>query len=246
MSSWSLLERVTSYVLRPPDEPRVKRPALSLVPDEPEPLAAVGPPDAPLRPVAAVVGLAPRAGTSTLARALAGRLAGLEPGGAAILATADPPRGGIAGRAAAGLAAWLGDTGCEAVRATGRLAIVAADEPLAPLVANRDAPLVADVSHGAPSEAAVALADHVVLVTPPDVEPALALAVEGSLRAAGRGVSLVIARAAEEPPPELGHALIVREARLAAQLTLACREPRGALAPAAAELAERCLAEVIE
>lgn len=242
----TFLDRVSAYLLRPPEQLRAHRPQLSLVPDEPEPLAAVGPPDLPLRPVVAVVGLAPRAGTSTLARALGARLAGLDPAGAAILTTADPPRGRIAGRSAACLAAWLGDAGCDGVRAIGRLAIVAGDEPLAPLAAGREAPLVADVSYGAPSEAAAALADHVVLVASPDVEPALAVAVEGSLRAAGRGVSLVIARVAAEPPPELAHALVVSEARLAAQLTLACREPRGALAPVAAELAERCLAEVIE
>jgi hypothetical protein len=174
----------------------------------------------------------------------------------------------------------------------GRLAVVPAGEPLAPIAARREAPLVADIGHGAPSETAVALADHVVLVAPPDLEPALAAAVEESLRAAGRGVSLVVARIAADPPgglargpgveglargpgveelardelarglgiddlarDELAHApgveglaraLAVPESPLAARLTLACREPRGALAPVAAELAERCLAEVIE
>ena len=239
MSAWLLLERVTSYVLRPPETLEAARPHLALV--EPDPQG----PDFP-RPVVAVIGLAARAGTSTLARALAARLAGLDPARAAILATADPPRAGVAGRAATGLAGWLSDAGSDGVRAIGRLAIVAGDEPLAPRAADRDAPVVADVSHGAPSEPAVALADHVVLVASPDVEPALALTVEGSLRAAGRGVSLVIARSVEEPPPELGHGLTVPESRLAAQLTLACREPAGALAPTAVELAERCLAEVIE
>jgi hypothetical protein len=38
---------------------------------------------------------------------------------------------------------------------------------------------------------------------------------------------------------------MIPEARLAAALSRACREPRGPLAPIATELAERCLAEVV-
>jgi hypothetical protein len=87
----------------------------------------------------------------------------------------------------------------------------------------------------------VALADHVVLVGTPEVEPALATAVEAALREAGHAVSLVLARAIAEPPPRLAHALVVPESRLAAQLTLAGRGPRGALAAPIAELAERSL-----
>jgi hypothetical protein len=260
----ALLGRLSSYVLRPPEAahgaaPRSslfdEAPRLSLVGDEPLGPVEVAPADVePLRPVVVVLGLAPRAGTSTLARALGGRLAGIEPGGAAILVTAGPPRGGIAGAAAARLARLLADDGWaghgaigsrDAPRAVGRLVVLPGDEPLARLAARRDAPLVVDVGHGDSPAAAVAVADHAVLVCPPDVEPALVIAVEGSLRAAGRGVSLVVARALDGPPPELGHALTVPESRLAAQLTLGCREPRGALAPVAAELVERCLAEVI-
>jgi hypothetical protein len=193
----------------------------------------------------AVIGLAPRAGGSTIARALAARLAAFDPSGAAILATSDPPRAGLAAAAASRLARGLADAGCDGPRPVGRLAIAGADEPLAPLAAERAAALVADVAHGEASEQAVALADHVVLVAPPDVEPSLALAVELSLRVAGRGVSLVIARAVDDPPPELARALVAPESRLAARLTLACRPPRGPLAAVAEELAERCLAEVI-
>ena len=188
----ALLDRVSSYVLRPPEAPYGDPPRLSLVEDGSPALVDLAPGGLdPLRPAVAVLGLAPRAGASTLARALAGRLAGLDPAAAAILVTADPPRGGIGGAAAARLARLLADAGSEAPRAAGRLAVVRADEPLAPLVAGRHAPVVVDVAHGDPPEAAVALADHVVLVCPPHVEPALAIAVEGSLRAGGRGVSLV-------------------------------------------------------
>jgi hypothetical protein len=194
--------------------------------------------------VVAVVALAPRAGASTIARALAGRLAGLDPGGAAVLFTASPPRGGIASAAASRLASHVAEAGCDGARAAGRLCLVPAGEPLAPVAAPRRAPLVVDVGHGAPSETAVALVDHVVLVCPPDVEPALALAVETSLREGDHFVSLVLSRVLGKPPPDLEHALPVPESRLAAQLTAACREPRGPLAPVAAELAERSLAEV--
>jgi hypothetical protein len=209
------------------------------------PTAAHGPPDpAPPRPVVAVLGLAPRAGTSTVARAVAARLAAFDPGRAAVLHTSDIPRAGVPTAAAARLARALAAGGSDAPRATGRLCVVPADEPLAPLAASRPAPVVADLAHGRPAEGAVVLADHVVLVAPAGVEPALAGAVETSLRAAGASLSMVLARVTGEPPPELARALVVPESRLAAQLTLGCREPRGVLGAVAAELAERSLAEV--
>jgi hypothetical protein len=269
----ALFDRASSFVLRPPDEPPPAR--LSLVPPAPEdaapdaeplrpiaqeplrpvvqdPLRPPAPdplrplPHDPLRPVVAVVGLAPRAGASTLARALAARLARLDPDGAAVLFTDDRPPCGIAGAPAARLAARLAATGCEGGRAFGRLCVVDSDEPIPPIAAERCAPLVADLGHGAAAEPALAIADHAVLACPPDIEPALAAAVETSLRAGGCGVSLVVCRAAEAPPAGLSHALAVPDSRLSAALTLACWEPRGALAYVVQELAERSLAEVIE
>jgi hypothetical protein len=212
------------------------RPPLALAP------SAVSAPE-PSPPVVAVVGLAPGAGASTVARAVAARLADEDPCGAAILVTPDPPRTGLATAAASRLARTLADHGTDGPRATGRLCLVDASEPLAPIAAQRSAPLVADIAHGAPTEGAVALAHHVVLVCAPDVEPALTSAVESALRGAGHSVSLVLNRVVGEPPPGLEHALEVPESRLAAQLTLACREPRGALAAVAVELAERSLEE---
>jgi hypothetical protein len=244
----SLLERASAFVLKPPDD--VARDAwdeasvgssrgarrLSVVPPAP-------PVTEPLRPLVAVVGLAPRSGASSLARAVAARLAALDPDGAALLFSADLLRGRFAIAAARRLTRMLAEAGCEGARATGRLCVVPAGEPIAPWAATRVAPLVADVRHGTPSEAAVALADHVVLVAPADVEPALAAAVEASLRGGGHSVSLVVSRA--EPPLDLEHALTVPDSRIAAQLGRACRDPRGALAPVATELAERSLAEVL-
>ena len=244
----SLLDRASAFVLKPPEEvardswddglagPSRGARRLSVVPAAP-------PVTEPLRPLVAVVGLAPRSGASTLARSVAARLAALDPDGAALLFSADLPRGRLASAAAGRLARMLAETGCEGPRAAGRVCVVPANEPIAPWAASRVAPLVADVRHGAPSEAAVALADHVVLVAPADVEPALAAAVEASLRGSGHSVSLVISRA--EHPPELPYALTMPDSRVAAQLSRACLDPRGALAPVASELAERSLAEVL-
>jgi hypothetical protein len=216
---------------------------------EPRPPLALAPPvvSAPeaLPPVVAVIGLAAGAGASTIARAVAARLAAVDPCGAAILVTPDPPRAGLGSAAASRLARTLADRGTAGPRAAGRLCLVHASEPLAPIVAQRSAPVVADIAHGSPTEGAVALADHVVLVCAPDLEPALASAVESALRGAGHAVSLVLNRTVEEPPPGLEHALEVPESRMAAQLTLACREPRGALGDAAAELAARSLEEAL-
>ena len=239
------LARVAGWLVAPPasrgvDPPR-PGPRLHLAPPAPEPQ----PPEPhPPRPLVAVLGLASRAGASTVARALAARLARLDPAGAAVLFTADPPRAPISAAAAGRLVRLATEAGADGARAAGRLCVVPLAEPVAPLAAPRPAPLVVDLGHGIPAEGAVALADHVVLVCPPDVEPALAVAVEASLRGSGHSVSLVASRVLGDPPAELGCALAIPESRIAAQLTLACREPRGALGAAVAELAERSLAEV--
>ena len=230
--------RAVAWLLHPPPAAPVPAapPRLGLAP--------VGrPPPDPPRPVVAVLGLAPRAGASTIARALAARLAAEDPAGASILHTPDPPRAVPAGSAATRLARGLAASGVHDVRAAGRMAVVRGSEPLAPVAALRAAPLAADVGHGTPAEGAVALSDHVVLVVPPGVEPALCLAVESALRAAGHAVTLVLNRSLSEPPEEIAHAVPIPESRLAAQLMLACRAPRGELGHAIAELAERSLAE---
>jgi hypothetical protein len=233
------MARVSAWLLEPPGTDALGADGAGPPPGLLPTAVAAEPP----RPVVAVLGLAPRAGASTIARALAGRLAAADPAGTAALFTAVAPRVPIATLAAARLASLVSDAGCHGARPVGRLCVVPAEEPLAPVVAERPAPLVADIGHGQPSEGAVALADHVVLVCRSEVEPALAIAVEQSLRAGDRAVSLVVNRAVEELPDELAHALAVPESRVAAQLTHGCREPRGALARVAEELAERSIVE---
>lgn len=229
----ALLARAQAWLLAPPA-------AELLRPAEP-PSSAPSPPP----PVVAVVGLAPRAGASTIARALAGRLARLEPADAAILLTESCGRGpALSAAAAHRLAVVLTEGGCSEVRACRRVCLVPSSEPLAPIAAGGHAPIVVDVGHGGSAEPALAFADHVALIVPPDVEPALAATVEASLRGADRGVSLVVNRALEDPPADLRAPLVIPESRLAARAALGCRDPRGALAEPIAELADRCLAEM--
>ena len=233
-----LLARLVAWLVDPPPPAPAAAapPRLALAPAEP------APPDPP-RPVVAVLGLAPRAGASTIARALATRLAACDPAGAAVLHSPAVPRAAPPSPSAKRLARGLAVAGIEGAQAAGRLVAVPASEPLAPVAALRVAPLVADVGHGIPAEGVVALSDHVVLVCPPDVEPALCLAVESALRGDGHAVTPLLNRALSEPGEELSHAVVVPEARLAAQLTFACREPRGELGAAIAELAGRSLME---
>jgi hypothetical protein len=235
-SASSLLARTVAWLLHPPPPARA--------PTAPARLAPVGPlPPEPPFPVVAVLGLARRAGASTIARALAARLAAEDPAGVAILHTPDPPRGAPPAASATRLARGLAAAGTHGVRAVGRLAVIRGSEPLAPVVTLRAAPLVADVGHGIPAEGVVALADQVVLVCPPALEPALCLAVETALRADGHSVTPLVNRALSEPGEALAHAVVVPDSRLAAQLTLACRDPRGELGRAIAEVAERSLQE---
>jgi hypothetical protein len=257
----ALMARAVAWLVEPaaPDGGRSWAPPLAPGPPEPAPPGATrlepvppqpaspeptAPHPDPPRPLVAVLGLAPGAGATTIARAVAARLAAFDPLRAAILHTAHSPWAVPASAPAARLARTLVAAGIGPPRAAGRLCVLDAGEPLAPLAASRPAPVVADLAHGQPADGAIALADHVVLVAPPDVEPALASAVVTSLRANGVSASTVLNRATGDPPPDLGHALAVPESRLAAQLTLACREFRGPVAAVAAELAERSLAEV--
>jgi hypothetical protein len=233
----AFVARATAWLVEPREGPEAGPAHPGLRPRPPAPASE------PPRPVVVVLGLSPRAGASTVARALAARLARHDPAGVAVLFTDDPPRAPISATAAARLARAAVEAGCDHARAVGRLCVLPAAEPVSPLAARRAAPLVVDPGHGAPAEGVVALADHVVLVSTADVEPALVEAVESSLRGADRAASLVVSRLLGDPPAALEDALAIPESRLAAQLTLAAREPRGALGAVVAELAERSLAE---
>jgi hypothetical protein len=192
----------------------------------------------PPRPVVAVIGLARRCGTTTVARALAAELARRDPAGAAIVTSAAVPAQSspaLATGAARRLARVLGG------RATGRLALVAADDPdLRRLVADRHAPVVLDVGHGTPPEGAVAMADRAVLVASPDVEPALAELAAGALTRDGGAPLVVLNRALGGDGWGTGPVAIVGESRLGARLAQAGRDPLGTLRAAAELLADGC------
>jgi hypothetical protein len=217
-----------------------------LEPPAPGGAESVVPPETPPpRPVVAVRGLARGCGASTVARALATVLARDDPAGASVLAGA-AARGGprLALPAAVRLARSLGELGCDGARAAGRVCLLPEGEPLPVVAARRPCPLVIDVSHSSPPGEALGLADYVVLVGSPEVERSLAVAVESSLARAGHVVDLALTRVEDldAAAAELPAALLVGESRLAAQVALACREPRGPFAAPIAELAERCRA----
>jgi hypothetical protein len=102
------------------------------------------------------------------------------------------------------------------------------------------APLVLDGGRTAVGGAPAALADHVVLVFSPRVEPALASVARASLAAAGPDPIVVLNRAAD-PGAHGGIAdVLLPDSRMGAQLAHAGRDPRGALSRAITDLAARC------
>lgn len=204
-----------------------------------------GGPPAQARPVIAVIGLAPRCGTTTVARALAVELACRDGDGAAIVTSGGPVRtGGVPVVATAGarrLARALLD---DAASPAGRLCLLAEDDPaVRALAAERPAPLVLDVRHGQPPEAALALSDAAVLVAGPEVEPALVDVVAASLTRDG-AIPLVVLNRAVELDAWPGRDVVpVGEARLGARLALAGRDPTPGLSRPMAELADRLVGE---
>jgi len=216
---------------------------------EPEEPAAVRGPRAVVldrleeRPVVAVVGLRPRCGTTTVARALAAELAVRDPGGAAAVTSAAHGGGVALGLPAAGrLARTLAPVSGGMPKACGRLCLVpGADRAQLAGATRYLAPLVLDVDEPAEAPAAAALAGAVVVVGGPEVEPALALVVAESLERVGPAPVIVSNRAGQERERwgEVA-AIALPEARMGARLVLAGREPRGELGRAVGELADSC------
>ncbi len=189
------------------------------------------------RLVVAVIGLAPRSGTTTVARALAVEFAKRDRSGASI-ATASSRGAGPALATAAARRLARGQP-ADAATAAGRLCLVDPDDPLVrELAVSRPAPLVLDVEHGRAPEAALAVADAAVLVAVPGTEPALADVVAASLSRDDRRPSVVLNRAVEVGAWRGRCALAVGESRLGARLALAGREPTPALARPMGELAD--------
>jgi hypothetical protein len=148
--------------------------------------------------------------------------------GGADAALDDPgPGGGSPGAA-------LGDPGA------------ALNDPGAALVVDSTrhiAPLVLDAGAATLGGAAAALADELIVVASPSVEPALAGVAADCLARVDREPIVVLNRAGS--PPDAGRwkgriAYALPESRMGAQLALGGREPRGALGRAIAGLADRC------
>ena len=102
------------------------------------------------------------------------------------------------------------------------------------------APLVLDAGRMAVGGASAAVADHVVLVASPRVEPALALVAGASLARVGPEPLVVLNRASWAGPFEGRADLVLPDSRMGAQLAHAGREPRGVLGRSVDELADRC------
>ncbi len=211
---------------------------------EPAPPApgSVTEPGVGARPVVAVFGLAHGCGASVVARALAAELATRDAAGtAAVSCTAALAGVPLASRPAVELARVLADVPGATTRAVGRLCLVGGAEPLALSdTARHHAPLVLDAGSAAVGGAWAAVADRVVLVATPHVEPALAAVLEESMDMVGVR-PLVVLNRQREPVGEAWArrcALALPESRMGAQLALGGREPRGALGAAIARLAD--------
>jgi uncharacterized metal-binding protein len=195
------------------------------------------------RPVVAVAGLAPRCGTTTVARALAAELALRDDGGAAIVSAEVVSGGGIPlGTPAAGrLGRAVQRSLPSQTRAVGRICLTAAGPDHATLVdAARDlAPLVLDVADPAHTSVAASLVDAVVLVGGPGTEPSLAAVLAESLCRVGPEPVVVLNRDRDADERWEGRCTVcLPDARMGAQLALAGREARGDLGRAVARLAD--------
>ncbi len=239
-------EQVENFFLEPvdPDGPGpaslAARHDPALVPvDRAPPLPAAAPPQAvALRPVIAVFGLARRCGGTVVSRALAAELAGRDQAGVA--AVASPAAvGGIplATPAAGRLAGALQDLPGASTTAVGRLCLVeGADEHALADTARYFAPLVIDAGSVEVDGAAAGIADRVVLVAGPGVEPALARVAADCVRRVGPEPLVVRNRA--DRVDDAG--LRLPDSRMGAQLALGGRQARGELGRAISALADLC------
>ncbi len=219
---------------------------------EPEPVhVAPGRP----RPVIAVFGLARGSGVTVVARALAAELARRDSAGAAAVHCEARAAGiPLATPAAGQLARALAELPGADTRAVGRLCLVEGAERTAISEAMRErAPLVLDAGSSALGGAPAAVADRVLLVATPAVEPALAGVGAGCLARLGHAPLLVLNRSGPahsesgaDPPDSRQSRWMARgvhrlpESRMGAQLASGGREARGELGRAVADLADLC------
>jgi hypothetical protein len=198
---------------------------------EPLPDQAVSatPVELPPQPVIAVVGLTPGCGTTTVARALAARLATRAPERAAIVAGA--PRSSAlapATPAAARLRSRLG----RGARAVGRLCLCEPPDA-AELVG-----LVPVVLDGGAATAHVA--DAAIVVAPTDAEPALVELFARKLPTRGHEPLIAVNRAHERERWAGRASLLLPESQMGARLAAAGWEPRGAFGRAVSDLGAAC------
>ena len=226
-------------------------------PAAPAPEPVVAAPSAP-RPVIAVFGLARGCGATVVARALAAELAGREADGAAAVHCETRAAGiPLATPAAGRLARDLAEVPGTDTRAVGRLCLVATAAQAALVdTARHLAPLVLDAGSTALGGAPAALADRVVLVATPAVEPALASVAAECLIRLGHAPLIALNRAAspglgerEDPRSREDAAasgwqsrgvLRLPDSRMGAQLAMGGREARGELGRAVGHLADLC------
>ena len=224
----AVLARAEAWLLEPAEPPEHEGPS-----------TAAPPP----RAVVAVFGLGRGCGATVVSRALAAELAVRDPEGVAVVSCAARPAGlPLARPAARRLASTLTDVPGATTRAAGRLCLVegAAAVDLAD-TAQHFAPLVLDAGSAAVGGVAAAVADQLILVATPRLEPALATAASACLSRVGRApVSCVLNRAREDERWRTRASVLVPESRLGAQLALGGREPRGLLGAAIVELADLC------
>jgi hypothetical protein len=207
-----------------------------------EPAVADAPPEAyaPL-PVVAVFGLARGCGTTTVARALAAELAARDGGSAAVSSDSAPVGIPLAAPAASRLARSLADVPGARTRAVGRLCLVACPNPLVLAdTARHHAPLVLDAGAGELGGVTASVADQIVLVAVPGLEPSLATVAAACLARVGPEPIVVLNRAGVGDGWPGRAAVELPASRLGAGLALGGREPRGDLGAAIARLADMC------
>lgn len=202
------------------------------------------------RPVIAVFGLARGCGVTVVARALAAELARRDHAGAAAV-HCDARAAGIplATPAASQLARSLAELPGTDTRAVGRLCLVQGERMAVSEATRELSPLVLDGGSAALGGAPAALADRVLLIATPVIEPALASAGAACLARLGHAPLLVLNR--DDEPEGKAHGISranwlergvhrLPESRMGAQLAAGGREARGELGRAVAELADLC------
>jgi hypothetical protein len=208
-----------------------------LEPAEPAPPAALPVSTGP-RPVIAVFGLSRRCGATVAARALAAELAGRDAAGAAAVASPAAVAGiPLATPAAGRLAGALADVPGAFTTAVGRLCLIeGADQHQLADTARHFAPLVIDAGSVGVDSVTATIADRVLLVGGPGVEPALARVAAECVRRVGPPPLIVHNRSSAQDVagPQLP------DSRMGAQLALGGRQPRGELGRAVAALADLC------